>query len=39
MEEFWKDYDKKEYPDEESIMDATFYWAFEDGEGFIIQTF
>ena len=37
MEEFWRDYDKEDYPDEESIMDATFYWAF--GESFIIQQF
>ena len=33
------DYDKEEYPDEESIMDATFYWAFENGDSFIIQRF
>ena len=38
MEEFWKDYDKEEYPDEESIMDATFYWAFGNCS-FIIQQF
>jgi len=37
MEEFWQDYDKEDYPDEESIMDATFYWAF--GKSFIIQQF
>ena len=37
IEEFWKDYNKEEYPDEESIMDATFYWAF--GDSFIIQQF
>jgi hypothetical protein len=37
IEEFWKDYDKEEYPDEQSIMDATFYWAF--GNSFIIQNF
>ena len=37
IEEFWKDYDKKDYPDEESIMNATFYWAF--GKSFIIQQF
>lgn len=37
MEEFWKVYDKENYPDEESIMDATFYWAF--GKSFIIQNF
>lgn len=37
MEEFWKDYSKEEYPDEQSIMDSTFYWAF--GESFIIQNF
>jgi hypothetical protein len=39
MEEFWLDYDRKDYPDEQSIMDATFYWAFENGESFIIQQF
>ena len=39
MEEFWLDYDRKDYPDEESIMDATFYWAFENKESFIIQQF
>ena len=39
MEEFWRDYDKEDYPDEESIMDATFYWAFEHGKSFIIQQF
>ena len=38
MEEFWQDYDKEEYPDEQSIMDATFYWAFDE-ESFIIQQF
>ena len=37
IEEFWKVYDKEDYPNEESIMDATFYWAF--GESFIIQNF
>ena len=37
MEEFWKEYDKEDYPDEESIMDNTFYWAF--GDSFIIQQF
>ena len=37
IEEFWKDYDKKDYPDEEAIMDATFYWGF--GKSFIIQQF
>tara|TARA_R110002020_G_scaffold63282_1_gene169098 strand:- start:241 stop:543 length:303 start_codon:yes stop_codon:yes gene_type:complete len=39
MEEFWLDYDRKEYPDEQSIMDVTFYWAFENRESFIIQQF
>ena len=39
MEEFWQDYDKEDYPDEKSIMDATFYWAFENGDSFIIQRF
>ena len=37
IEEFWKDYDKKDYPNEEAIMDATFFWGF--GESFIIQQF
>tara|TARA_R110002012_G_scaffold318122_2_gene535692 strand:+ start:1639 stop:1941 length:303 start_codon:yes stop_codon:yes gene_type:complete len=39
MEEFWKVYDKEDYPDEESIMDSTLYWKFENGESFIIQQF
>jgi len=39
MEEFWQDYEKEDYPDEESIMDATFYWAFGNGDSFIIQQF
>tara|TARA_R100001163_G_scaffold27079_1_gene22001 strand:+ start:2371 stop:2670 length:300 start_codon:yes stop_codon:yes gene_type:complete len=38
MEEFWLEYDKEDYPNEESIMYATFYWAFGDGS-FIIQKF
>jgi hypothetical protein len=38
MEEFWLDYDKEDYPNEQSIMDATMYWAFGDGS-FIIQQF
>ena len=37
IEEFWQEYDKKDYPNEESIMDATFYWGF--GKSFIIQQF
>tara|TARA_B100001094_G_scaffold140387_2_gene136058 strand:- start:12726 stop:13022 length:297 start_codon:yes stop_codon:yes gene_type:complete len=37
MEEFWLDYDRADYPNEESIMDATFYWGF--GDSFIIQQF
>jgi len=37
MEDFWTVYDKEDYPDEQSIMDATFYWAF--GDSFIIQQF
>ena len=37
IEEFWTEYDKKDYPNEESIMDATFYWGF--GKSFIIQQF
>jgi len=36
MEEFWLDYDRQEYPDEQSIMDATFYWAFGNSS-FIIR--
>jgi hypothetical protein len=39
MEEFWQDYDKEDYPDEESIMNATLYWSFENGDSFIIQKF
>jgi len=38
MQEFWLDYDKEDYPDEDSIMDATFYWAFGKNS-FIIQQF
>ena len=38
MEEFWQDYNKEDYPDEESIMDNTFYWAFGK-DSFIIQQF
>ena len=37
MEEFWQDYNKEDYPDEQSIMDNTFYWGF--GKSFIIQQF
>lgn len=37
MEDFWNYYDKEDYPDEQSIIDATFYWAF--GDSFIIQQF
>jgi hypothetical protein len=36
IEEFWKYYDKEDYPDEQSIMDNTFYWAFNE-KSFIIQ--
>lgn len=38
MQEFWTDYDKEDYPTEESIMDATFYWGFGNGS-FIIKQF
>jgi len=38
IEEFWNDYDKEDYPDEQSIMDATYYWAFGH-DRFIIQQF
>ena len=38
IEEFWLDYDKEDYPNEQLIMDATMYWAFGDGS-FIIQQF
>ena len=38
MEEFWQDYNKEDYPDEQSIMDATFYWAFGNCS-FIIRQF
>mgnify|MGYP003662206364 CR=1 FL=1 len=37
MEEFWLDYDRAEYPDEESIMDETHFWGF--GDSFIIAQF
>ncbi len=36
--EFWWDYDKEDYPDEESIIDATTYHAFGKGS-FIIASF
>ena len=39
IEEFWCDYDQEDYPDEESIMDATNYYAFGDKGQFIIQAF
>ena len=39
MHEFWKEYDKDDYPNEEAIMDATFYWAFGNYGAFIIQNF
>lgn len=38
MEEFWLEYDQEDYPDEESIMDATIYHAFGEGS-FIIALF
>jgi len=38
MEEFWQDYDKEDYPDEDAIMDATMYYSFGYGS-FIIQQF
>ena len=41
IEEFWEEYDKKDYPDEQSIMDATVYYSFKSlyGNSFIIQKF
>lgn len=39
IEEFWCDYEQEDYPDEESIMDATNYYAFGDKGQFIIQQF
>ena len=39
LEEFWQEYNKEDYPDEEAIMNATYYWAFENGNSFIIQKF
>jgi len=39
MEEFWKEYNKEDYPDVESIIDATLYWGFENGDSFIIALF
>lgn len=38
IHEFWRDYDKEDYPNEQSIMDATMYWAFG-YDRFIIQQF
>jgi hypothetical protein len=38
IHEFWRDYDKEDYPNEQSIMDATMYWAFGH-DRFIIQQF
>ena len=38
IEEFWLDYNQEDYPDEESIMDATMYYAFGEGS-FIIASF
>lgn len=38
MEEFWTVYDKEDYPDERSIMDATHYFAFGE-KSFIILNF
>ncbi|QDP50890.1 MAG: hypothetical protein Unbinned7837contig1000_30 [Prokaryotic dsDNA virus sp.] len=35
--EFWQDYDKEHYPNEDAIMEQTHYWAF--GDSFIIQNF
>ncbi len=35
--EFWWDYDKADYPDEESIIDATTYHAFGKGSFIIAQ--
>lgn len=39
MEEFWKVYDKEDYPNDEAIMDSTHYWHIGDTEGFIIANF
>ena len=39
IEEFWLEYREGDYPDEESIMDATNYYAFGDKGQFIIQLF
>ena len=35
--EFWLDYDQEDYPDEDSIMDATMYYAFGEGSFIIAQ--
>ena len=35
--EFWLDYGQEDYPDEESIMDATMYHAFGEGSFIIAQ--
>ena len=37
IEEFWLDYNQEDYPDEESIMDATCYYAFGEGSFIIAQ--
>ena len=37
IEEFWLDYGQEDYPDEESIMDATMYYAFGEGSFIIAQ--
>tara|TARA_R110000764_G_scaffold40895_1_gene91531 strand:- start:211 stop:516 length:306 start_codon:yes stop_codon:yes gene_type:complete len=39
IEEFWLEYFEGDYPDEESIMDATNYYSFGDKGQFIIQIF
>ena len=38
IEEFWLEYNQEDYPDEESIIDATTYHAFGEGS-FIIVSF
>ena len=39
LEEFQSDYGSEEYPDIESIQDATMFIGIPDSNGFVIQSF
>ena len=39
IKEFWKDYDKEDYPDLETLRDNTTVIEIEGTDGFIIQAF